>query len=138
MKLLQILILLASITLHIGCNESSSTNEGSAISSVVQPDSVLRHIVVFKFKEDASTSAIEVVNKAFEDLQRSIPEIKEFEWGLNNSPEGLDQDFTHVYTVTFHSEEDRAIYLPHPEHMAFVESIGPVVEKAFVVDYWAK
>ncbi|MDO1502682.1 Dabb family protein [Winogradskyella maritima] len=38
-----------------------------------------------------------------------------YEWGTNNSPEGLDKGFTHAFFLTFKSEEDRAIYLPHPD-----------------------
>ena len=78
------------------------------------------------------------INEAFANLQNEIPEIKGFEWGINNSPEGLDQDFTHVYQVTFHTEKGREIYLPHPAHKAFVELIGPSIEKVFVVDYWTE
>ncbi|MEQ9289972.1 MAG: Dabb family protein [Cyclobacteriaceae bacterium] len=98
----------------------------------------LRHVVMFKFKEDASQEGIEKVEKAFADLQNKIPQIKDFEWGTNNSPEGLDKGFTHCFFVTFDSEEDRAAYLPHPDHKAFVEVLKPVMEDAMVLDYWAK
>ena len=99
---------------------------------------VLRHIVVFKYKETATKEQVEKINKAFANLKNEIPQIRDFEWGLNNSPEGLDQDFTHCYMVTFHSEKDRDIYLPHPAHKAFVDFIGPYIEKVFVVDYWTE
>ncbi len=29
------------------------------------------------------------------------------------------------------------VYLPHPEHTAFVNLLKPHLEKAVVVDYWA-
>lgn len=138
MKSIQILLFICASILVMACNEPSPSQSTSEPTAISQPESVLRHVVVFKFNDDASEEAIETVNVAFEALQKAIPQIKDFEWGLNNSPEGLDQDFTHVYTVTFHSEKDREIYLPHPAHKAFVESIGLVVEKAFVVDYWTK
>ena len=99
---------------------------------------VLRHVVVFKYKESATSKQIDKINLAFVNLKNEIPQIRDFEWGLNNSPEGLDQDFTHCYLVTFHSEKDRDIYLPHPAHKAFVELIGPYIEKVFVVDYWTE
>ena len=99
---------------------------------------VLRHVVVFKYKESATSKQIDKINLAFANLKNEIPQIRDFEWGLNNSPEGLDQDFTHCYLVTFHSEKDRDIYLPHPAHKAFVELIGPYIEKVFVVDYWTE
>ena len=97
----------------------------------------LRHVVVFKFKESASAEDIEKVEKAFAELPKQIPLIKEFEWGTNNSPEMLDKGFTHCFLVTFASEEDRAEYLPHPAHQKFVSVLRPHLDEAFVIDYWA-
>lgn len=106
---------------------SSSTNE-----------KYLRHVVLFKFKESASAESVELLNQAFNALPQQIPVIKDFEWGLNDSPENLDQGFTHCYLLTFDSEEDRdSIYAPHPAHQAFVQSLEPHLEKVLVVDYWA-
>ena len=67
-----------------------------------------------------------------------IKQIKKFEWGVNNSPEGLNQGLTHCFLVTFKSEKDREIYLPHPAHKAFVEILQPHLDKVTVIDYWAK
>ena len=39
--------------------------------------------------------------------------------------------------VTFDSEKGRAEYLPHPDHMAFVEVLKPVLDKVRVLDFWA-
>jgi hypothetical protein len=58
------------------------------------------------------------------------------EWGTNNSPENLNKGFTYCVLITFLSEEDRAIYLPHPDHKAFGEFLGSDIEDVFVVDYW--
>lgn len=100
--------------------------------------SQLRHVVLFKFKADASTAEIEKVEAAFKSLPSKIKEIRGFEWGLNNSPEGLNQGFTHCYFLTFSSEKDRAVYLPHPDHKAFGALLGPILDKVLVVDYWIK
>jgi hypothetical protein len=98
----------------------------------------LRHVVMFKFKETASADDVKKVEDAFRALPSKIKEIKGYEWGTNNSPEGLDQGFTHVFFLTFKSEEDRAIYLPHPDHKAFGKILGPYLDKVMVLDYWAK
>jgi len=98
----------------------------------------LRHVVMFKFKETASADDVKKVEDAFRALPSQIKEIKGYEWGTNNSPEGLDQGFTHVFFLTFKSEEDRAIYLPHPDHKAFGKILGPYLDKVMVLDYWAK
>jgi len=97
----------------------------------------LRHFVCFKYKAEAAKAKIAEVEKAFADLKKKIKEIKAFEKGLNNSPEGLNKGFKHCYLITFLSEKDRDIYLEHPAHKKFVELVGPVVEDVFVVDYWA-
>ena len=98
----------------------------------------LRHVVQFQFKEGTSEKDIDKVIDAFRELPRKIPEIAEFEYGVNNSPEGLDHGYTHCFLVTFRSEQDRDAYLPHPAHQAFVEVLKPHLEKAHVLDYWAK
>lgn len=100
-------------------------------------EKVLRHVVIFKFKDESSKEDVDKLNDAFNALPKAIPVIKDFEWGLNDSPEDFHQGFTHCYLLTFDSEEDRdSVYTPHPAHKAFVASLQPHLEKVFVVDYW--
>ena len=99
---------------------------------------LLRHVVLFKFKDTSSASDVKKVEDAFAGLAKKIPLIKQFEWGTNNSPENLNQGLTHCFLATFASEKDRDAYLVHPEHKAFVEILMPHLDKATVVDYWAK
>ena len=94
--------------------------------------------VMFKFKETSTEADVARIVKAFGALPERIKEIKGFEWGTDNSPEGLQQGLTHCFFVTFASEADRDAYLPHPAHKEFVDLVGPHVEKVTVVDYWAK
>lgn len=101
-------------------------------------EKLLRHVVAFKYKEGTTEEQIEKVEKAFADLKKTIKEIKAFEKGTNNSPEGLNKGFKHCYLLTFHSEKDREIYLKHPDHVRFGKLLGPVLEDVFVIDYWAK
>jgi hypothetical protein len=97
----------------------------------------LQHVVLFKFKDDATADQIKKVEDAFRALPSQIKEIKGFEWGTNNSPENLNQGFTHCFKVSFSSEKDREVYLPHPSHTAFVEVLKPILDKVLVIDYWA-
>ncbi len=98
---------------------------------------LLRHVVLFKFKEGTSSEDIAKVEEAFSALPAKIPEIYDYEWGINNSPEGLDKGFTHCFFLSFLSEEDRAVYLPHPDHQEFGKILGPHLEDVTVVDYWS-
>lgn len=98
-----------------------------------------RHIVIFGFKEGTAPAKVEEIATAFKALSKSIPNVKGFEWGLNVSPEKLNADLTHVFTLTFESKEAlESGYLHHPEHKKFVALLGPHLAKAVVVDYVAK
>jgi len=96
----------------------------------------LRHVVLFKFKADTPRHTLRKIEKAFYSLPEKIPEIADFEWGLNNSPEGINKGFTHCFILTFSTEEDRAAYLPHPDHKRFGEILHPWLDDVLVVDYW--
>ena len=80
-----------------------------------------RHIVIFQFKADAPAEKVRGVVEAFKALPGKLPAIKGFEWGTNVSPEGLDQGFTHVFTLTFASKEAlEKQYLHEPAHLDFL------------------
>ncbi len=98
----------------------------------------LRHVVLFKFKDNATSEDIQKVANAFVALKKKISLIKSLEWGTNNSPEKLNQGLTHAFFVTFASEKDRDAYLVHPDHEAFKKIAGPFIDKVTVVDYWVK
>ena len=108
----------------------------SAQSKPAESDRLLRHVVLFKFKEDASEEKIDEIVTAFTALPDKIDAIHDFEWGEENSPENLSKGLTHCFLVTFKSEEDRATYLPHPAHQEFVKLVKPVVADVLVADYW--
>jgi len=111
--------------------------EKKEIMETTQPqDSVLRHVVLFKFKEDTTPEKVKEIVDAFSALPSKIPEIAAYEWGVNNSPEGLNKGLTHGFLLTFNSEADRATYLPHPDHKAFGELLTPHLDDVTVLDYW--
>ena len=100
----------------------------------------VRHLVVFKYTPDASAEQIREVTEAFLSLKERIPGIVSFEYGVNNSPQEMNQSFTHVYLMTFADETARDTYLPHPEHEKFRTLLreSGVFEQAFVVDWVPK
>jgi len=99
---------------------------------------VLRHVVLFKFKDDTTASQVRDIENAFCALPSKIDVIHDFEWGTDVSVENLAQGYTHCFFVTFKSEADRAAYLPHPDHKKFGEVLGPHLDKVLVLDYWTK
>lgn len=100
--------------------------------------SVLRHVVLFSFKPDAADEAVDAVVTGFATLPHEIPGVATFEWGTNVSPEGLNDGFTHCFTLSFATAEDRDAYLVHPAHQRFVATLGASLQRSLVLDYWTK
>jgi hypothetical protein len=101
------------------------------------PAGAVRHVVVFRFKPDASPEKIRQVTESITALKEKIPGILALEHGVNNSPEKLNQGFTHVFQLTFTNAAARDTYLPHPAHKAFGTLLGSlgILDAVFVVDY---
>ncbi|MFZ2147304.1 MAG: Dabb family protein [Sedimentisphaerales bacterium] len=130
-----VLYLMVGAVVLAGCVVSVHTNECDIEGESGQ---VLRHVVLFKFKDGTSTEQIREIENAFRALPGKVDAICDFEWGTDVSVENLQQGFTHCFMVTFRSEADRAKYLPHPAHKEFGEMLGPHLDKVLVVDYWTK
>lgn len=124
-KMIIFFFLIASGLMHVAAQQKAGSQK------------LLRHVVLFSFKEGSTPAQIKTVTDAFGNLPQKIKQIKAYEWGTNNSPENLNQGFTHCFFVSFASEQDRAVYLPHPDHKAFVEVLQPILDKVLVIDYWA-
>ncbi len=97
---------------------------------------VLRHIVLFRWVPQVDAAELASIERQFRQLAREIPGVLGFVCGTDNSPEGLQQGFTHAYIVTFRDEAARDAYLPHPAHQAFVDRVKPRLAQALVVDFW--
>jgi lysophospholipase L1-like esterase len=97
---------------------------------------LLRHVVLFKFKDDVTADQIQEVVDAFAALPGKIDTIRGFEHGTDVSVEGKAEGYTHGFVVTFADEAGRAEYLPHAAHQEFVKLVGPRIDKVLVFDYW--
>jgi hypothetical protein len=122
-----ILLTFIAITIHSMANAQQKNQ---------QP--LLRHVVMFGWKDGTDTTDINKIVAAIKELPSKISVIKSFEWGTNNSPEGINNGLTHCFLITFSSEADRDAYLVHPAHKAFVSLLKPAPDKITVLDYWAK
>ena len=97
---------------------------------------MLRHVVLFKFKEGTTPEKIKEVESAFASLPGKIDVIKGFEAGTNVSVENRSEGLTHCFMLSFSSDADRDAYLIHPDHKEFGKSLGGCLDKVLVVDYW--
>ena len=121
------------------CSATPAAQTGAAPAPVLAtaPAGAVRHVVVFRYKAGASQDKVQQVTDAFAALKDKIPGILALEHGVNNSPENLNQGFTHVFQVTFTNAAARDAYLPHPAHKAFGTLLGSlgILDAVFVVDY---
>ncbi len=96
----------------------------------------LRHVVLFGFVETATETDVAEVVRRFAALPELVPGIEAFEWGVNSSPEDLNNGLTHCFMLTFLSADARDAYLIDPDHVAFADWLGTWVQDVTVVDYW--
>jgi len=134
-RLVFFLLILAFAGLS-SCTENEEVEE--IHTSAQTPQKMLRHVVLFKFKDTSAAESIDSIENSFRALPEKIKEIKDFEWGTDVSVENLQQGFTHCFFVSFENEEGRAVYLPHPAHQAFVDLASPHIDKVLVVDYFSE
>lgn len=97
---------------------------------------VLRHVVLFGFKNGTDEARVAEIVRRFAALKDLVPGVAGFEWGRDNSPEGLAKGHSHCFLLTFETQADRDRYLPHPHHAAFADWVGPMIETVTVLDYW--
>ena len=99
---------------------------------------VLKHIVLYKFKDSLTKAKVDEVINAFNALPSKVPGIIGYEAGTNVSKEGKSEGLTHSFVLTFKTMEDLDAYIAHPAHQAYVEIVKTRREKVVVFDYWVK
>ena len=128
---------MATLLLGTVNNKVMSQNQTSQNKSQQQASAagMVRHVVLFKFKDSSTPAQIREVEKAFSALPGKINTIVSYEWGTNMSPENLAQGFTHCFLVTFRDAAGRDAYLPHPAHKEFGTILRPHLDKVLVIDF---
>ena len=108
----------------------------SNTATAQENDKVLRHVVMYKFKDSLTPAQVQEIVDAFAGLPKKIDAIIDFEHGTNVSREGKSEGFTHVFVVTFRDEAGRDAYLVHPAHDDYVKVVSGKRDKVVVFDYW--
>jgi hypothetical protein len=98
-------------------------------------EKLLRRIILFRFKDDASKEQVEESGKAFLALLNQVKTIQDIEWG---SAIHESETYTHCLLVTFQTEADMQAYEEHPAHIAIGEKYGHLVRDLAGLDYWSK
>jgi hypothetical protein len=131
-------VILGAILIALVWGGEFATVQADNAPSTPQDGKLLRHVVLFKFKDGTTPAQIDEVVDAFRALKGKIDVIQDFEYGTDVSVENKAQGFTHCFFATFRDEKGRDTYLPHPAHKAFGELVRPRLDKVLVVDYWVK
>ena len=129
---MKILSLLLALFVGVSFNAVAASDSGKKTKGK------LHHVVAFKFKPTATKEQIKQVVDAFKDLKKKIKEVHTLKWGTNVSPEKHDKGFTHVFLLTFQTEQDRDAYLVHPDHKAFGEKLKPILDDVLAIDFWSE
>ncbi len=69
-----------------------------------KPGMVLKHVVMYKFKDDQKSEQVQEVIDTFAALRRRSDKIIGFETRTNVSQEGKSEGFTHMFVVTFRDQ----------------------------------
>ena len=97
--------------------------------------SKVKHIALFKFKEGTAQEQIDQAFDQLLELSESIDGIEDYVGGMNNSPEGLNQGYTHGFVMTFTHAAARDGYVKHSDHDRVKTAIMPNIESLVVFDF---
>jgi len=125
MKKILTLFLFATSMLFIQNDVDAQTNT-----------TVLRHIVIITFKQDAPADSIQALDNLYMSLSKN-PMVKDFEWGVNMSTRDTGV-IKHIYATSFASKEDIDSYRKLPDYPRLFKLSLPVADEVTVADYWAK
>ena len=91
---------------------------------------MIRHVVVWKFKEENKKHNIRIVREKLEELPEIIFDIDKFEVGR-----AVRGDYDLALVSVFKNMEALERYLIHPSHQAIKNILDRVVERRALVDY---
>ena len=97
--------------------------------------SKVKHIALFKFKPEVTEEQITGIFEDVLNATEEIPGIEDYVSGPNNSPEGLNQGYTHGFVMTFVDAGSRDGYLTHPEHEKIKQLLQANVESVLAFDF---
>lgn len=97
--------------------------------------SEIKHMVILKFKPETPQATIDDLFRQLAGLQNKIDGIVDFSGGIYSSQEGLNEGYTHGFSMTFTDASARDTYLPHPDHEIVKGNIIPHIDGVIAFDY---
>ena len=96
---------------------------------------MVRHFGMFEFKSGTTSEIIDDCFAALKSMVGKIEGLLDIEYGPYESAEGLNENFSHGFIMTFDSAKSRDDYLPHPVHEEVKDVVVPNLERVVVFDF---
>ncbi len=85
---------------------------------------MIKHIVLFKFREDSDIDKIRAVFQHFTDLMKSVSYIQSYSFGpYNGCPAMPNRGFNYGFEMEFSSIHNRDQYMSDPNHLAVAPQV---------------
>jgi 2,3-dihydroxy-p-cumate/2,3-dihydroxybenzoate 3,4-dioxygenase len=95
---------------------------------------MIRHMVLFRFRPDASDKARAQVLNGLAELPQRFAAMRRF--GLGENISKRDSRFTHVMTIEFDTRDQLELYLDSEHHEHFVHNyFRPAIEERAIASY---
>ena len=93
-----------------------------------------RHVVLFRWTDDATEQQLAAVVDGFDHLPEQVPEIGVYQHGPDV---GINADsFVYGLVADFPDEATYLVYRDHPAHRAFItERIRPILAERAAIQY---
>ena len=95
---------------------------------------MFRHVVMLRWKPDATSAQRFAVQASLSELPGLIPEIRNYLIGTDARVN--EGNFDLVIVADFEDVDDYLVYRDHPEHQAVIrERIGPILAERAAVQH---
>ncbi|OQR86571.1 stress protein [Achlya hypogyna] len=94
----------------------------------------MEHVVLFKWKADASADAIATVGAGLVAMKDKIPGVMDLAYGQDFTV-ARAKGFTHMLVVRLTSREMLPGYAEHPEHQKVLVQIREIAEDIMAMDF---
>jgi hypothetical protein len=115
--------------------EHADTLSTSDVTSDIEDEKTLKHIVLFKFRDGTSEEAINHVMQRAMKLQSSIPQVLSVQAG-NNLAEGLSNGFTHGFIVELENPTAKEEFMEHNEMADVMRDLIPILDNILKFDLY--
>lgn len=94
---------------------------------------MIKHIVMFKFKEGTTEDIVIDIKRTIDSLPKTISEIKSMETGIDvkRGPNSYDL----ILISEFDNLDTLEEYRIHPDHQKLIDMISPYKESTKAVDF---